>query len=92
MSVYEQFTLEEKVAVVTGGTGVLGGAMAQGLAAAGARVAILGRRKEKAREGGRRNRGGPATRRFPCLRTSWMKTAFNRRGKRCSTSGEEWIS
>ncbi len=50
MCVNKQFSLEEKVAVVTGGTGVLGGAMAHGLAAAGARVAILGRRKEKARE------------------------------------------
>jgi NAD(P)-dependent dehydrogenase (short-subunit alcohol dehydrogenase family) len=40
--------LQGKVAVVTGGTGVLGGAMARGLAAAGARVAILGRRADKA--------------------------------------------
>jgi NAD(P)-dependent dehydrogenase (short-subunit alcohol dehydrogenase family) len=38
------FSLEGKVAVVTGGTGVLGGALAQGLAAAGARVGVLGRR------------------------------------------------
>jgi NAD(P)-dependent dehydrogenase (short-subunit alcohol dehydrogenase family) len=44
------FSLEGKVAVVTGGTGVLGGAMARGLARAGARVGVLGRRKEKARE------------------------------------------
>ena len=50
MSVWEQFSLEGKVAVITGGTGVLGGAMARGLAAAGARVAILGRREEKARD------------------------------------------
>lgn len=50
MSANEQFSLEGKVAVVTGGTGVLGGAMARGLAAAGARVAILGRRKDRARE------------------------------------------
>ncbi len=42
------FSLAGKVAVVTGGTGVLGGAMARGLAAAGAKVAILGRRAEKA--------------------------------------------
>jgi NAD(P)-dependent dehydrogenase (short-subunit alcohol dehydrogenase family) len=42
------FSLEGKVAIVTGGTGVLGGAMARGLAQAGARVAILGRRLEKA--------------------------------------------
>lgn len=44
------FSLKGKVAVVTGGTGVLGGAMAHGLAAAGAKVAILGRRGEKAKE------------------------------------------
>ncbi len=50
MSIWEQFSLEGKVAVVTGGTGVLGGAMARGLAAAGARVAILGRRAAKAQE------------------------------------------
>lgn len=42
------FDLDHRVAVVTGGTGVLGGAMARALAAAGARVAILGRREEVA--------------------------------------------
>ena len=50
MSTLGQFSLEGKVAVVTGGTGVLGGAMARGLAAAGAKVAILGRREAKAQE------------------------------------------
>jgi NAD(P)-dependent dehydrogenase (short-subunit alcohol dehydrogenase family) len=40
------FDLSRKVAVVTGGTGVLGSAMAKGLAEAGAHVVILGRRKE----------------------------------------------
>ena len=43
-----QFSLDGKVAVVTGGYGVLGGSIASGLAAAGARVAILGRRRELA--------------------------------------------
>ena len=38
------------MALVTGGTGVLGGAMALGLAQAGAKVAVLGRRREKAEE------------------------------------------
>src|SRR5215218_6445699 len=42
------FSLEGKTAIVTGGTGVLGGALARGLAAAGARVGILGRRAEQA--------------------------------------------
>jgi NAD(P)-dependent dehydrogenase (short-subunit alcohol dehydrogenase family) len=44
----ELFSLKGQVAVVTGGTGVLGGAMARGLSRAGAKVGVLGRRKEKA--------------------------------------------
>ena len=44
------FDLSGKVAVVTGATGVLGGAMARGLAGAGARVGVLGRRRERAEE------------------------------------------
>ena len=43
-----RFELQGKSAVVTGGGGVLGGVMARGLAAAGARVAILERRREPA--------------------------------------------
>ena len=56
------FDLNGKVAVVTGGTGVLGGAMARGLAAAGAQVAVMGRRKEKAEEVARsiKDEGGEA--------------------------------
>ena len=42
------FALDGRVAVVTGGYGVLGGTIASGLAAAGARVAVLGRRREEA--------------------------------------------
>ena len=50
-SVLEQlFDLSGKVAVVTGATGVLGGGMARGLAGAGARVGVLGRRRERAEE------------------------------------------
>jgi NAD(P)-dependent dehydrogenase (short-subunit alcohol dehydrogenase family) len=44
------FDLSGKVAIVTGGTGVLGGAIACGLATAGAKVGVLGRRAEKASE------------------------------------------
>src|SRR5437588_809633 len=44
------FTLENEIAVVVGGTGALGGAMADALAAAGARVAIVGRNEERGRE------------------------------------------
>ena len=44
----ELFSLEGQVAVVTGGTGVLGGAMARGLARAGAKVGVLGRHRETA--------------------------------------------
>lgn len=43
-----EFDVAGKVAIVTGSTGVLGGAMARGLAAAGAKVGILGRREEVA--------------------------------------------
>lgn len=44
------FDLTGKVAVVTGGNGVLGGAMSEGLAAAGARVGILGRTQQTVKE------------------------------------------
>jgi len=42
------FGLEGRVAVVVGGTGELCGAMAEGLAGAGAEVVIVGRNAEKA--------------------------------------------
>ncbi len=44
------FSLEGKTALITGGTGVLGGAMALALAQAGAKVAVLGRREDKLQE------------------------------------------
>src|SRR5262245_59941544 len=44
------FNLEEETAVVLGGTGVLGGAIAEALAGAGARVAVVGRNEERGRE------------------------------------------
>jgi NAD(P)-dependent dehydrogenase (short-subunit alcohol dehydrogenase family) len=45
-SIKELFTLQGQTAVVTGGSGMLGSAVARGLALAGARVAIVGRRAE----------------------------------------------
>ena len=44
----DPLSLTGRVAVVTGGYGVLGGSLASGLAAAGARIAILGRRGDAA--------------------------------------------
>src|SRR5258707_596114 len=44
------FHLESETAVVLGGTGVLGGAMAEALADAGARVAIVGRNIKRGQE------------------------------------------
>jgi NAD(P)-dependent dehydrogenase (short-subunit alcohol dehydrogenase family) len=41
------FDLSDDVAVVIGATGVLGGAIAEGLAASGAKVAIIGRNAER---------------------------------------------
>lgn len=41
------FNLQDEVAAVIGGTGALGGAMADALAAYGARVAVLGRNAER---------------------------------------------
>jgi NAD(P)-dependent dehydrogenase (short-subunit alcohol dehydrogenase family) len=62
MNGLEQFSLKDKVIIITGGTGVLGGAFAFALAAAGAKVGILGRNRAKAAEraGAVRDKGGEA--------------------------------
>lgn len=52
------FSLTGKVAVVIGGTGELCGAMAEGLASAGAEVVIVGRNEEKAKARIERIHGG----------------------------------
>jgi NAD(P)-dependent dehydrogenase (short-subunit alcohol dehydrogenase family) len=56
------FDLSGEIAVVIGGTGVLGGALAEGLAGAGALVAILGRGSERGEACAERirNAGGAA--------------------------------
>lgn len=43
----ELFSVKDKVVVITGGTGVLGSCIAEYLASEGAKVVILGRRKEE---------------------------------------------
>lgn len=45
-----QFSLENKVIIVTGGTGILGSAMIDAIVEAGGTVGILGRKKEVAEE------------------------------------------
>src|SRR5581483_4524122 len=44
------FNLNNEVAVVLGGTGALGGSMADALAAAGAKVVVVGRNEERGAE------------------------------------------
>ncbi|MBX3400841.1 MAG: SDR family oxidoreductase [Gemmataceae bacterium] len=51
---FDLFNLSGEVAAVFGGTGVLGGAMADALAAAGAKVAVIGRSAERGHEAVRR--------------------------------------
>ena len=50
MKYHPLFSLEGKTAIITGGSGVLGKAMALAMARAGAKVAVLGRNKEKLKE------------------------------------------
>lgn len=47
METMDYFDLSQEVAVVMGATGALGGVISEGLAAAGARVAVLGRNQER---------------------------------------------
>lgn len=46
MNTAELFSLDNRVAIITGGTGVLGQSMVKALSGAGATVVVLGRRKE----------------------------------------------
>lgn len=48
MNISELFDLHGRTVLITGGSGALGRVMASGLAQAGARVAVLGRREEPA--------------------------------------------
>src|SRR3954464_6292516 len=47
---HQLFGLDDQVAVVIGGTGVLGGAICDGIAQAGARVVVAGRSEERGHE------------------------------------------
>src|ERR1700692_1861095 len=55
------FDLSGEVAVVIGATGVLGGALAEGLAQAGAKVAVLGRNAERGEACLQKIKGGGRT-------------------------------
>jgi NAD(P)-dependent dehydrogenase (short-subunit alcohol dehydrogenase family) len=71
----ELFSLKGKVAVVIGGTGVLCGEMAEGIAIAGATVALVGRDATKAKDRlDKIAKGGGTAEFFPCEATS--KTAL----------------
>ena len=67
----ELFSLQGKVAVVIGGTGVLCGEMAEGMAAAGATIALVGRDAAKAQKRVESiARSGGKAEFFPCDTTS----------------------
>ena len=67
----ELFSLKDKVAVVIGGTGVLCGEMAEGLASAGATVALVGRDAAKAQARMEKiSKGGGKSEFFACDTTS----------------------
>ena len=58
------FGFRGQVAVVIGGTGVLGGALCEGLAQAGATVVVAGRSEERGKSASRQSKSSAARRRF----------------------------
>ena len=65
MNISELFDLHGRTLLITGGSGVLGRVMAIGLAQAGSRVAVLGRRE--------RTRSGWSVPPPPLSRMSWSR-------------------
>ena len=82
------FNLENEIAVVLGGTGVLGGAMAEALAAFGARVAVVGRNEERGQERVRTHRGGRRQGDLPAGRRAGPRFAGPGARRRSSSSGD----
>lgn len=77
---YELFNIQDKVIVITGGTGVLGSSMVEYLAAHGAKIAVLARNKQKGDELINRvkSKGGEA---IFCKRTLPMRRYLNKTQK-----------
>ena len=80
------FSLKDEIAVVVGGTGTLGGEMAEALAHAGARVAVVGRSEERGRERVRRITGSRRSGRLPVRRRPGPRFADPGPRRHCGAS------
>ena len=89
--------LEHKTAVIHGGGGAIGGAVARAFTSAGARVYLAGRSRARLEADGRRATGGPAQARLRlarcrhgAARVLWFITEVKNQGTceaPCSTNG-----
>ena len=86
------FGLEGKVAVVTGGGGVLCGAMSRALGRAGAKVAVLDLFPEAAQQVAGRHRGRRGRGASPSPATSWTRPASRPRATWCWRPLAGWTS